>query len=109
MEPLLCLILWTISLGCQAVVHHRSHFDGFHPVTLGQHDELRVVLQANPSTGYSWEPHFNDKVLALKSSTCVYPITSENLVGQPCEMELWFVGVAARQRANLTLRYRRHW
>eukprot|EP00906_Rhabdomonas_costata_P024739 RCo035520 len=103
------LLFFAASHSAHAVVHHRSPVDGFHSVALEDNDELRVVLQANPSTGYSWEAHFNDKVLALKSLSCIYPSSSGNMVGQPCEMELWFVGLAAHQKDNITLRYRRNW
>ena len=54
-------------------MHHRSPSEGFHPAALGQTDEFRVVLLENPSTGFSWEPHFNGKALAMKVSACTYP------------------------------------
>ena len=62
-----------LSFGCRAHVYHRDLKQGFYSTVLGEQDGLRVVLQANPSTGYTWEALFNDEVIAMKDSACTPP------------------------------------
>eukprot|EP00906_Rhabdomonas_costata_P026455 RCo037668 len=108
--PTAALLLLFLSQGCHTLLHHRSPVEGFHSSTLGETDELRVVLQEQPSTGYEWEPLFDDQVITLKQVSHHCPQnTSRRLVGQPCDVEMWFVGVSEERSTPVQFQYRRLW
>jgi len=68
-------------------------------------NELVLVLDANPTTGYSWEASFDEEHIALLKQE--YRQTSD-LVGGGGKVVFTFRPVK-QGRGSISLRYRRPW
>lgn len=70
-------------------------------------DTLRVVLAANPSTGYSWQVADNDSGILLATSSQKQPAAQQRM-GAPGRQTLSFTARTSGQD-RLTLSYARPW
>ena len=77
-------------------------------VSLEEKDTLSVVLNGNPSTGYSWEVSNNDEsVLKLCGKEC--KSISPGLCGSPAVCTFTFRPTSKKGVSELELVYRRPW
>ena len=72
-----------------------------------------IILQSNPTTGYSWSLKNYDVSLILPVSNKFYPPTNKKLIGAP-GYEKWTFrvkpsGFTVPQLTNITLIYLRPW
>ncbi len=67
---------------------------------------FRIVVQSNPSTGYSWTADFDKSVLQLKSSHYVRP--SQQIPGRGGQHIFVFIPLKSGQ-TTIELQYKRSW
>jgi predicted secreted protein len=76
-------------------------------VSLNVGDTLRVVLQANITTGYGWQVATNNAAL-LKAGTVTNMAADSKKIGAPGRQEIVFTAIA-QGADRLVLAYRRPW
>ncbi len=67
---------------------------------------FRIVVQSNPSTGYSWTADFDKSFLKLKSSRYVKP--SQQIPGRGGQHIFVFIPLKSGQ-TTIELQYKRPW
>ena len=67
---------------------------------------FRIVVQSNPSTGYSWTADFDKSFLQLKSSRYVKP--SQQIPGRGGQHIFVFIPLKSGQ-TTIELQYKRPW
>jgi predicted secreted protein len=68
-------------------------------------EEITIVIESNPSTGYSWQPHFNEGPLELIDSDFV----SESLAIGSGGVEIFRFLPKKAGKENIKMSYKRQW
>jgi inhibitor of cysteine peptidase len=63
------------------------------PITVAQGQDFTITLRSNPSTGYRWEPQFDNATLTLTDSVFISDPNPYNLVGVPGSQVFTFQGI----------------
>jgi inhibitor of cysteine peptidase len=63
------------------------------PITVAQGQDFTITLRSNPSTGYHWEPQFDNATLTLTDSVFISDPNPYNLVGVPGSQVFTFQGL----------------
>lgn len=77
-------------------------------VTLAQGGELEVVLEANPSTGFSWTVEEVDEAVLIQEGEPEYVTQDESVVGSPADQTTRFAAAGSGE-TPLSLIYHRAW
>lgn len=71
-------------------------------------DVAAVILEENPSTGYTWEYVIEPEGILSEEEKESFNKTEENLIGAP-KMAAWRFRAESAGFAKLTFKYRRPW
>lgn len=73
------LILTIITAGCK--ISAETYSDAGRTVTVKRGQQFVIALGSNPTTGYSWEATYDEKILTLVEKTYEQGEQSKELVG----------------------------
>ena len=68
-------------------------------------EEITIVVESNPSTGYAWQPHFNEGTLELIDSNFV----SEGMAMGSGGVEVFRFLPKKAGKVNIKMSYKRQW
>ena len=68
-------------------------------------EEITIVVESNPSTGYAWQPHFSEGTLELTASDFV----SESMAMGSGGVEVFRFLPKKAGKANIKMSYKRQW
>jgi inhibitor of cysteine peptidase len=102
-----CLIIAALT-GCWAPGAVRVSLDKDLTIDIKQGQTLEVELEANPTTGYSWDVTGSVNAGVLRQKRKFKYIPESDLVGAGGIQIFYFEGLQ-RGKAELTFEYRRPW
>ncbi len=68
-------------------------------------EEITIVVESNPSTGYAWQPHFSEGTLELIASDFV----SESMAMGSGGVEVFRFLPKKAGKVNIKMSYKRQW
>jgi len=77
-------------------------------IQVGVGKQFVIALEANPTTGYGWEPEFDSGVLRLVESKYLPAEAKPGMVGTGGEQAFTFEGLK-QGTTEVTLTYKRSW
>ena len=106
-------ILLVFAAGCKTTGEYHSQLtmqDSGRTLSLKPGDSFRIVLQSNPTTGFSWieAEKADPAVIRLTAKRFVSAQKQKELVGAPRETEFIYKAVGAGE-TEIRLNYKRSW
>jgi len=86
----------------------KQYSESAQPVEAKVGDEFTIFLDANPSTGYTWEADFDSELLQLVASEFRQGAAPRGMVGVGGEQRFTFRGLKAGT-TDVTFTYKRPW
>ncbi len=102
------IILLSIASLITPVFAQKDFFRQFKVLRLAPEKIFTLTLEANPSTGFSWQLVKISDQTVLEFVKKEYLATASNLVGVPGK-EVWTFKTLAAGQATINLEYRRVW
>lgn len=93
--------------GC-TVVADSWYSDSIQTIEARVGEEFTIALDANPSTGYTWQADFDQGLVRLKASEFRQAAAKPGMVGVGGEQRFTFVALKAGS-ARITFVYKRPW
>lgn len=101
------LLMSGLLFGC-ASEQPKEYTDTSQAIEIGVGEQFVIALEANPTTGYGWEPEFDSGLLRLVESEYKAAAAKPREVGTGGEQRFTFEGLK-QGKAEVTLTYKRSW
>jgi len=105
--PLLLLLLAGSVAGCTSG-QPKEYSDPSQEIEIGVGKQFVIALEANPTTGYGWEPEFDSDLLKLVESEYEAAAARPGMVGTGGVQTFTFQGLR-KGTTEVTLTYKRQW